>query len=244
MNHYVYKFTHLGDEFPKCYIGKRSCKGPIEEDKYYSSGSQQKDIRTNPWKYKKEILGTYDTEEEAYGAEARFCTALHVKTGMFYNINQGGISPPRMVGKHNPFYGKKHTKESRKKISEAGRKRGPITEETRRKLSEAAKGENNPFYGKKHTEDALRKMRAAKKDVFKGENHPMYGKKHTEDSIDKNRKNQKTRVPICINNIWYDSVRQGAEAENINRVSLRYAIKNNKKTVTRRIDKKVFTLDY
>lgn len=46
---------------------------------------------------------------------------------------------------NNPLYGKHHT------------------EETRRKISEATKDENNPFYGKHHSEDTKRKISEATK---------------------------------------------------------------------------------
>ena len=36
MNHYVYEITNLVND--KKYIGKRSCKCPIEDDKYMGSG--------------------------------------------------------------------------------------------------------------------------------------------------------------------------------------------------------------
>ena len=70
-----------------------------------------------------------------------------------------------------------HTEESKRKMSEAalGRKR---TEETKRKMSEAKSGEKNPMYGKKLTEESKRKMSEAKL----GEKNSMYGKKHTEES--------------------------------------------------------------
>jgi group I intron endonuclease len=52
------------------------------------------------------------------------------------------------------------------------------TEEAKRKISEAKKGENHPFYGKNHSEESKKKMSEAKK----GENHPFYGKNHSEES--------------------------------------------------------------
>lgn len=48
------------------------------------------------------------------------------------------------------------------------------SEETKKKISDAMKGENNPFYGKHHTEETKEKL--------KGENNPMYGKQHTDES--------------------------------------------------------------
>ena len=64
------------------------------------------------------------------------------------------------------------------------------TEETRKKLSEARKGENNSFYGKHHTEEARKKMSEFHKckiiseetkkkisEANKGENNSMYGRR-------------------------------------------------------------------
>ena len=72
-------------------------------------------------------------------------------------------------GKHNPFYGKHHTEESKKKISEArkGEKNSFYgkhhTEESKKKISEARKGEKNPFYGKQLTEEHKKKLSKARK---------------------------------------------------------------------------------
>ena len=93
--------------------------------------------------------------------------------------------------KTNPMYGKHHSEETKKKLSEAAKGRqGPnkgkhLSEETKKKLSEAHKGkqagENNPMYGKHHSAESIQKMSEAKK----GENHPMYGKKHSEETKNK-----------------------------------------------------------
>ena len=54
-------------------------------------------------------------------------------------------------------YGKHHSEESRRKMSEA--KKGKThSEEWSRKMSEAHGGEKNPFYGKHHSEETRRKM--------------------------------------------------------------------------------------
>ncbi len=58
------------------------------------------------------------------------------------------------AGSDNPFYGKVHTEESRKLISES-------------RIGKYS-GANNPFYGKTHSDEV-------RNNIF-GKNHPMYGK--------------------------------------------------------------------
>ena len=68
-----------------------------------------------------------------------------------------------------------------------------LSEETRRKLSDANRGKNHPNYGKTFSEETRRKMSASKKnmsdetrkkmsEVKKGENHPFYGKTHSSET--------------------------------------------------------------
>lgn len=114
-------------------------------------------------------------------------------------------------GENNGFYGKKHTEESKQKMSEAksgennpmcGRRQ---SEETKRKISEALKesalvdnaGHNNPMCGRKHTDGAKRKISEAQmgrstwnkgkkcprlSKVQMGENNSFYGRKHSAES--------------------------------------------------------------
>lgn len=56
-----------------------------------------------------------------------------------------------------------------------------VSEETRKKLSEANKGENNPMYGKHFSEESKKKMREAKK----GKPGPNKGKKFSEETRNK-----------------------------------------------------------
>ena len=105
--------------------------------------------------------------------------------------------------------GRKRTKESRLKqsrsIAAAGGshfKGKTHSKETRRKLSEAHKGKNlgeeNPFYGKTHTDEFKEKMRefrtgnkasdetkAKMSAMRKGEGNSMFGKTHKSESIKK-----------------------------------------------------------
>lgn len=77
--------------------------------------------------------------------------------------------------------GKKRTEETKHKISESnkGRVMGPLSDEHRKKVSEALKGEKNPFYGKQHgpelkkrinekTSQTMKGRKPANLDMFKG----------------------------------------------------------------------------
>jgi group I intron endonuclease len=72
-----------------------------------------------------------------------------------------------------------------------------ISDETRKRLSEARTGEKNnmygkkgelsPNFGKKYSEERRKKI----SERFAGEKHPMYGKKHSEETIEKMKANSK-----------------------------------------------------
>ena len=72
-------------------------------------------------------------------------------------------------GENHPFFGKHHSEETKKKMSEAHkgltspRKGVTLSEETKKKMSEAKKCEKNPFYGKTHSEETRKKISEAKK---------------------------------------------------------------------------------
>ena len=117
----------------------------------------------------------------------------------------------RMMGENNPFYGKHHTeetkkflservfsKETRKRMSEAkkGKKLSKEhsqkialgntgkrrTEEVKKKMSAGKMGEKNPFFGKKHTEEYKRGLSEARTGKTLGKDNPFFGKTHTEEN--------------------------------------------------------------
>ncbi len=53
-----------------------------------------------------------------------------------------------------------------------------VSDETRRRMSEAKKGENNHFFGKKHSDETKQRISEAKK----GENNHFFGKKHSDET--------------------------------------------------------------
>jgi group I intron endonuclease len=63
-----------------------------------------------------------------------------------------------ITGENNPFYGKKHSKETIQKIKDT--------------LKGQMDGENNPFYGKKHSEETRKKLSQNHIGLQAGEKHP------------------------------------------------------------------------
>ena len=116
----------------------------------------------------------------------------------FYNSYVGGkfYRPIEsyITGEKNPLYGIKLTEESKRKMSEAalGRKH---TEETKRKISEAQSGEKNSRYGIKVTEETKRKMSEIASINQSGEKNNMYGKKHTEEAKRKMSETKLGKIP-------------------------------------------------
>jgi len=96
----------------------------------------------------------------------------------------------KIYSEETPMYGKKHSKESKKRMSEKAKER---------------KGEKNSFYGKHHTEKARKRigeknkgkkrrfslesrkrMSEKAKERYKNkEDHPMYGRKQSEETVRK-----------------------------------------------------------
>lgn len=126
----------------------------------------------------------------------------------------------RRYGESNPMYGKHHT------------------EETRRKISEANKGNPSPNLGKKFSEESKEKMRVAKRGKYDGENHPFYGKHHSEETKQKisnsksgyNAKNTKPIINIDTNKIYYSSI-MASNDTNIDSSSILKCCKYKFKTV-------------
>jgi len=72
-------------------------------------------------------------------------------------------------GTRNHFYGRKHSEETKRKISAklTGRK---LTVQQRRNISKGISGTKNPFYGRKHTEVSKRKMGDSKAKIYRFKN--------------------------------------------------------------------------
>jgi len=78
------------------------------------------------------------------------------------------VEPMKYV---NLMSGKKHSAETKAKMSKSamgntralGLKRKPFTDDHKKKISEAQRGEKNHLYGKKHSAETIKKMRESAK---------------------------------------------------------------------------------
>lgn len=186
MVHYVYLITNKINN--KKYIGKHS--GELDDD-YLGSGEN---IRAAIKKYGKEnfeksILYIAETEEESYAMEEKLIKEFNaVESEEYYNISPGGEYKYKKVSPRDRSYTK--TEEYRKKMSEAcsGKNNGMYgrhhTEESKRKMSEhrtgKTAGEKNGMYGRHHTEEAKKKISENSIGKTAGEKNGMYG--HSKDN--------------------------------------------------------------
>lgn len=232
----VYKHTNNLNN--KVYIGitiQKPYKRWLNGKGYTNNDYFNKSINKYGWdNFSHEILYEHLTKEEAEQKEIELIAQYRSNQREFgYNIQNGGmhkgkfseISKKKMseshigitawnkglhigIGQENNFYGKKHSEETKKKISNAnkGRKKTPeqiekvrnscketwrkkiengytMSEETRKKISDANKGRVSTFKGHHHTEEAKNKLRIA-----------HLGKKQSSDAIEKTAK--KNRIPI------------------------------------------------
>jgi group I intron endonuclease len=119
------------------------------------------------------LVETEKTEETAFQLEKLWIAAYRHAGMPLTNLTDGGDGPSgwvpsdetkrRMSHAHK---GKTLSEETRRKMSEA-----------RRKMSEANRGEKHPRYGKAHSEETKKKL----SEVMKGEKHPMFGKSFSEE---------------------------------------------------------------
>lgn len=133
--------------------------------------------------FEHEIVASNLTEEEANIFEKLFIKKLNTMNPKYgYNCRKGGSG------------GGELSEEVRKKLSEANKGK-VMSEETKRKISESMKGENHYLYGKHPSEEARRKMSESHKGYVmpeetkkkisesqKGENHYRYGKHCSEET--------------------------------------------------------------
>lgn len=197
--HYVYRITNK--VLKKHYYGCRTSKNIIPQNdlgvKYFSSSKDKKfrqDQKENPQNYKYKIVRIFQTRKDAANFEIFLHNKFDVgKNSNFYNKAKAtsyGFSCVGITGENHFNYGRKHSLESRIKISKNNArlfgdknpmfgKRGSLCPSFGRKMSQesiekmkrnqpSVKGENNPMFGKHHSPETISKH-------YAGENNPMFG---------------------------------------------------------------------
>lgn len=173
----VYKITNTINN--RYYIGVHKTTNP--NDSYYGSGLVIKEAIKKYGKenFIKEILFTFENKEEAYNKEKELVNSETLKDPLIYNVQIGGIPTidwtedrkeifsKNMSGINHPLFGKHHTEETKKKISEAGKGRKHSKETLDKIVSTRLQNKKpNPKKGKPLTEeDKLKKSIAAKNRV-------------------------------------------------------------------------------
>jgi hypothetical protein len=127
MKYIIYKIINTKNR--KIYIGKHQTKNI--DDSYFGSGiALERAIKKYGKKcFTKEVLHIFDTEIEMNEKEKELVNEEFISTNQTYNMGIGGEG-----GSH--FKGKKHTEETKKRLSEIA-KGQVISEETRKKISDA-----------------------------------------------------------------------------------------------------------
>lgn len=155
------------EEFGRGYIGSRKSQLPPEKDPYLGS---YRDKTFKPTE--KVILGVYETHQEALEEEMKLHHFFEVDANPHF-ANQSRITstgfttfgrPPVNKGTHQGR-GRKQTPEHIKKRV-AHRVGKPMSEETKRRISEAKKGKTPWNKGKKSSQEAKDKLSQTRKKLF------------------------------------------------------------------------------
>lgn len=126
-----------------------------------------------------------ETYERACAAEMYLIKHYRTKNPKYgYNMTDGGDGSFGWIPSENV----------RKKIGEKNRGR-KHSEDTKRKISAAMRGENNPSYGKHCSDEKKEKLRIKRKELYSDpRNHHMYGKHHSEETKKKIGEKVKERL--------------------------------------------------
>jgi hypothetical protein len=101
----------------KFYIGK-GVTSAVNLGKYQGSGIKlKKTMKKYPDGWKTSVLWEFATSDEAYSDEGGIVTEELLKDPLCLNLVTGGIGHDN-AGKKNPFFGKFHSEETRRKYSE------------------------------------------------------------------------------------------------------------------------------
>jgi hypothetical protein len=147
---------------------------------YVGKGSGDRAFRSDSLPKDRILIQDFPSEADAFEAE-KFLIAYYgrkdLKTGILINMSEGGNAPPSREGSHPEF-----SEEHRRKLAESNKRRkGKYSQETLRKLREAALGKvpsvetrrkmSEASKGRRHSEADLIKMSLSQKGRVLSEDH-------------------------------------------------------------------------
>ena len=139
--------------------------------------------------FEHDVIASNLTKEEADNFEKLLIKKLDtMNSDNGYNVEPGGSNNRTMsestrnklrelrIGKKNPMYGVRLTKEKN------GMYGKHHSDETKKKISNAIRGEKHCNYGKKMSAEQKEKISKSKLGKYTGADNPFYGKRHTEET--------------------------------------------------------------
>ena len=175
---YIYLITDTTNGMK--YTGKHHyhIEGQLDPN-YHGSGVVIKNIyKKRPETLKEEYIKTCYSEEEMCSDEQYYINFFKTLWPNGYNLTEGGdgcVASEEIrkkmsqnhydcSGKNHPMFGKKHSEETKKKMSNSHKgqippnKGKPMSEETKKKLSDSHKGQIPPNKGKPMSEEQKKKL--------------------------------------------------------------------------------------
>jgi group I intron endonuclease len=227
---------------------KHDGKGYLKKDKNgkYTQPIFANAIKKYGWdSFEHIVWAEHLTEDEANHIEMLLIALFDTTNSNYgYNLRSGGkhstlseetkikISESRKgkyAGENNPFYGKKHTDETKRKMREnhadlsgenSPNYRKILSEETRQKIKDNhadISGENHPNYGQKLSDETRRKISESRKGKYTGGNSPTA------------KKIQQYNLDGVLIQIW-DSISDASNKLNINRCCIGGCAQGRQKT--------------
>lgn len=186
--HYVYKITNLVNG--NIYVGMRSSIFKPEEDIKYMGSSVTVEAAIEKHgleNFKKEIVQSFPTREEAFALEGEIVNSEFVSRKDTYNHKVGGQGVG--CGEDHPRFGVEITKEHKKKLNQGSVDfwKNLSDEERESRANNAREHQKNLWQDPEYRERQMKRMT---------ETPPMSGKSHSEESRSRMSESAKNRSPI------------------------------------------------
>lgn len=180
-----YTYIHYIDDWTKpFYVGKGT--GSRANTSSGRNKFWKNIVKSNGGVFNVKIMEYYHNQEDAFLAEKALIGFFGLRvnnTGILCNITDGGYGCTGRIGELHPMYGKKHTEESRQKMSES--LKGKMSGDKNGMYGKS--GELNPMWGRVHSEETKQKQSLVKKGKYVGDKNPFSSKRHSEETKQKLR---------------------------------------------------------